>query len=102
MLFRSLRRWGWFPSLKLAYEDFAFDRSAGPRLIGQDLGVTIDPQRVWDIVEDRFTQRNVARPQRYRDELWPDEITRIEAAFPLFLDLVRGKPRVGWFVDTVG
>ena len=43
----------------------------------------------------RFTQKNVARPNRYATELWPDAAARIERAFPLFLDLVRGKPCAG-------
>lgn len=94
------RRWGSYPSLKLAYEEFAFDPSVGPSRIADDLGVAVDPARVWEMVERRFTQRSVARPERYRTELWPDEITRIEQAFPLFLDLVRGRTHVGWFGDT--
>lgn len=93
----TLRRWGSLPSLKLQYERFAFDRSTGPKLIGDDLGVTAELDAVWEIVDSRFTQRNVARPGRYRTDLWPEETARIERAFPLYLDLIRGNPRVGWF-----
>jgi hypothetical protein len=93
----ALRGWGSFPSLKLQYEQFAFDRVAGPKLIADDLGVTADPDEVWEMVRDRFTQKNVARPERFRAELWPDELARVERAFPLFLELVRGNPCVGWF-----
>ena len=87
---QALRQWGSFPSLKLEYDDFAFDRVRGPQLIADDLGVHADPDEVWKIVDGRFTQRNVARPQRYKTELWPAEVARVEKAFPLYLELVRG------------
>lgn len=92
-----LRQWGSFPSLKLQYEKFAFDADAGPRLIADDLGMTADPAEVWERVNRRFTQKNVARPQRHATELWPHEAARIERAFPLFLDLVGGQPCAGWY-----
>jgi hypothetical protein len=96
---RALRCWGWLPSLKLVYDDFAFDRVSGPQLIADDLGMTVDPDEVWRIVNSRWTRRNTARPERYRTDLWPDEVARVERAFPLFLELVRGNPCVGWFVE---
>jgi hypothetical protein len=93
----ALRQWGGFPSLKLQYERFAFERVTGPQLIADDLGVTADPGEVWEIVSRRFTYKNVARPERYRTDLWPDEVARIERAFPLYLELVRGNPPAAWF-----
>ena len=93
----NLRQWGSFPSLKLRYEDFAFDPTAGPSMIAEALGLPVDPAEVWEVVDRRFTQRNVARPERYKTELSIDEIARIERAFPLYLDVVAGKPPVGWF-----
>ncbi len=94
---RALRQWGWFPSLRLPYEVFAFDRARGPQLIAEYLAMTADPGAVWGRLEGRHTRRNVGRPHRYRTELWPGEITRIERAFPLYLELVQGTPATGWF-----
>jgi hypothetical protein len=94
-----LREWGSFPSLKLCYDAFAFDRTTGPKLIADDLGMSADPDDVWELVQTRFTQRNVARPERYKTELWPDEIAHIERAFPLFIELARGNPCAGWFEE---
>jgi hypothetical protein len=96
----ALRQWGSFPSLRLSYDEYAFDRARGPQLIAEDLGVVTDPVEVWRVVDSRPTRKNVARPQRYKTELWPDETTRIERAFPLYLDLVQGKPCVGWFAAS--
>ena len=93
----ALREWGSFPSLKLCYEDFAFDATAGPTMIAQDLGLPADPAEVWEIASQKFTQKNVARPERYKTELSIDEIARVERAFPLFLDVVGGNPPAGWF-----
>jgi hypothetical protein len=95
----ALRQWGAYPSLKLRYEDFAFDHTVGPQRIADDLGIVTDPDEVWRMVGERPTRKNVARRARYETELWPDEITRIEHAFPLYLEVVRGNPYVGWF-DT--
>jgi hypothetical protein len=92
----ALRHWGSYPSLKLQYERFAFDRITGPQLIADDLGLPVDPDEVWEMMRDRFTQRNVGRTRRYKTDLWPAEITRIERAFPLFLELVAGND-LGWF-----
>lgn len=97
---QNLREWGWFPSLKLRYEDFAFDPTIGPAMISDDLGLPADPAEVWEIVNRRFTQKNVARPERYKTELSLDEIARVEQAFPLYLDVVRGNPPPGWFVRS--
>jgi sulfotransferase family protein len=91
--------WASLPSLKLRYQDFAFDPTYGPKAIADDLGVSDDPARVWEIVNTRFTQKNEARPERYKTDLWPDELERIEAAFPLFLELVQGNDR-GWFASS--
>jgi hypothetical protein len=96
---RAVQRWGWFPSLKLLYDDFAFDRVRGPRLIADDLGVMVDPDEVWRMLNERPTRKNVGRPHRYNTDLWPDEVARIERAFPMFLELVRGHPCAGWFTD---
>jgi hypothetical protein len=43
------------------------------------------------------TRMNAARLDRYQTELWPDEVQRVERAFPLYLDLVRGNECAGWF-----
>ena len=91
-----LRRWGSYPSLKLQYEKFAFDPVGGPRMIADDLGLTADPAEVWEIATAHFTQRHVGRAGRYKDDLWPEEIERVERAFPLFLELVNGND-LGWF-----
>lgn len=98
----NLRQWGSFPSLKLRYEDFAFDPMAGPSMIAEDLGLRADPTDVWERVNHRFTQKNVARPERYKTELSRDEIERVERAFPLYLDVVNGNPPVGWFARPDG
>lgn len=95
----AFRGWGWFPSLRLLYDRFAFDPVWGPRCIADDLGVRVDPEEVWRIASKRPTRRNVARRDRGTDELWPDEVARIDRAFPLFLDLVRGEARPGWFEE---
>jgi len=88
--------WASLPCLKLRYQDFAFDPAFGPTSIAEDVGVDVDPARVWDAVNQRFTQKNEARPDRYKTDLWPEELERIERAFPLFLELVQGNDR-GWF-----
>ena len=90
--------WAELPCLKLRYQDFAFDPTFGPSAIADDMGVDVDPARVWDAVNQRFTQKNEARPERYKTDLWPDELERIERAFPLFLELVRGND-LGWFTS---
>ena len=88
--------WASLPGLKLRYQDFAFDPTFGPSAIAEDLGVEVDPARVWEIVNQRFTQKNEAQPDRYQTDLWPEELERIERSFPLFLELVRGND-LGWF-----
>lgn len=98
----GVREWGALPSLKLRYEEFAFDPTFGPTMIAEDLGLPTDPAAVWEIVGGRFTQKNVARPERYKTELSRDEIARIERAFPLYLDVVRGNPPAGWFARPGG
>ena len=91
-----LGAWGAHPSLKLQYERFAFHPTYGPQAIADDLGLPADPGEVWEIVNGRFTQRNEAVPERYKTALWPEETERIERAFPLYLELVRGND-LGWF-----
>jgi hypothetical protein len=90
------RAWGAFPSLKLQYEDFAFDPVAGPQLIADDLEMTADPGEVWDAARRQFTQLYIGQAERYKADLWPDEIERIERSFPIFLELVAGRD-LGWF-----
>lgn len=91
-----MRRWGALSSLKLRYEEFAFDPVAGPSAISGDLGMPADPGAVWARAQASFTQRNVAQPERYRRELWPSEVERVERAFPLLLELVSVND-LGWF-----
>jgi len=88
--------WASLPALRLRYQDFAFDPTFGPRAIADDIGVDVDPARIWEIMNTRFTQKNEAVPDRYKTDLWPDELERIEKAFPLFLELVQGND-LGWF-----
>jgi hypothetical protein len=92
----ALRAWGSLPSLKLQFERFAFDRDTGPLLIAKDLGLSVDPDEAWATASEAFTQFNVGRAGRYQTDLWPDEIGRIERAFPLFLELIAGND-LGWF-----
>jgi hypothetical protein len=82
--------------LKLQYEDFAFDPVAGPQLIADDLEMTADPGEVWDAARRQFTQLYIGQAERYKADLWPDEIERIERSFPIFLELVAGRD-LGWF-----
>lgn len=93
---RSLRHWGVFPSLKLLYDDFAFDPSRGPQLIADDLGVHVEPDAVWQLVNSRHTKRNVVKPHRYRSEMSAEDAARIERAVPNFLRLVE-RNELGWF-----
>jgi hypothetical protein len=90
--------WASLPCLELRYQDFAFDPTFGPVSIADDLELDVDPARVWETVNGQFTQKNEARPDRYKTDLWPEELERIERAFPLFLELVRGND-LGWFTD---
>ncbi len=92
----ALRRWGTYPSLKLLYDDFAFDPERGPKLIADDLGMTVDPDAVWDAVNARRTKRNVAQPHRYRSEMSAEDAARIEAAVPNYLRLAEHHD-LGWF-----
>src|SRR5262245_48678845 len=92
------RAWGRYPSLKLQYERFAFDPVVGPALIADDLRLPADPERVWQMVGDEFTQLNVGVAGRHATDLAPDDCRRIERAFPLYLELVQGND-LGWFVD---
>jgi hypothetical protein len=91
-----LQAWGSFPSLRLQYEHFAFDPTFGPTVIADDFGVPVDASAVWAAVRARFTQMNEGLPERYKTDLWPEEIARIERAFPLYLELVKGND-LGWF-----
>jgi hypothetical protein len=93
---RNLRRWGSLPSLKLCYDDLAYDPSLAPRLIADDLGVTTDPAEVARVAGDRGTRKNVGRPHRYQTEMSPDDAVRIEQAFPEYLALVEHHD-LGWF-----
>jgi hypothetical protein len=99
---KALRRWGAFPSLKLLYDEFAFDPAVGPKLIAGSLGVAVDPGQVWGVLNGRQTKRNVARPFRYRSEMSPEDAARIEHAVSSYLRLVEHDDR-GWFqhVDDV-
>jgi hypothetical protein len=92
----ALRHWGAFPSLKLLYDDFAFDPIRGPELMAHDLGVKVQPDKVWEILNSRHTKRNVARPQRYRSEMSPADAARVERAVPTYLHLVEHRD-LGWF-----
>ena len=91
-----LRAWGELPSLRLQFEHFAFDPTFGPNAIAEDLGVPVDAGAVWNAVRERFTQKNEALPERYKVDLWPHEVDRVEKAFPLYLELIRGHD-LGWF-----
>ncbi len=93
---RSLWHWGSYPSLKLLYDDFAFDPVTGPQLIADDLGVTIDPHEVWRIVSSRRTRKNVAQPRRYTTEMSATDAARIAAAFPGYTQMVEQRD-FGWF-----
>ena len=93
------RAWGQFPSLKLQYEEFAFDPVVGPSRIAEDLGLPADPARVWEKAREQFTQLNVGVAGRYATDLSPGECERVERAFPLFLELVRGND-LGWFAAS--
>ena len=95
---RKLRRWGSFPSLKLRYEDFAFDPERGPRLIADDLGVDVDPAEVWRLVNASFTRKNIARPRRHLT-MPAEDREKIEAAFPDYLRLVEDNDD-SWFERT--
>ncbi len=92
----ELRRWCVFPTLRLFYEQYAFDRSAGPRLIADDFGMLVDPHEVWRRTATRNTRKNVARPHRHRCDMSRADAQLVEAAFPEFLALIeRGDP--AWF-----
>jgi hypothetical protein len=93
---RKLRHWGSFPSLKLLYDDFAFDARRGPELIASDLGVAVDPNKVWKLVDERHTRKRVAQPARHRTEMSPEDADRVAAAFPDYQRLV-GEGDLGWF-----
>ena len=92
----NLRRWGSFPSLKLQYDEFAFDRVRGPKIIAEHLGVTVDPEEVWAIVNHASTKRNVARPHRYRTEMSARDLADVEAAFSEYLRLTDDHD-LSWF-----
>ena len=83
-----IREWLALPSLKLRYEDVVADAAYAPTAIAGDLGVDVDLEEAWRIVSGRFTQQNEGLPERYKSDLWPDEIEKVERAFPLFIDLV--------------
>lgn len=92
----KLRRWGMFPSLKLLYDDFAFDPEKWVARIAEDLGVSVDVDEAWKIVNDRETKKGVASPHRHREEMTPGDAARIAAALPDYLELTeRNDPE--WF-----
>jgi hypothetical protein len=91
-----LRRWGIFPSLKLCYDDFAFDREKGPASIAADLGMTVDADEVWKRLDAVGTKKNKAVPHRWKTEMSPDDAERIAATVPNFLRLVEHGD-LGWF-----
>lgn len=94
------RAWGSRASLRLVYDHFAFDRPSGPCLLAADLGVAPDVDGVWAIVDGRFTQRNVARPGRYRSELEPADAARIAAEFPDLIARVIEAGDLSWFDEA--
>ena len=94
------RAWGSRASLRLVYDHFAFDRPSGPCLIAADLDVTPDVDGVWALVDGRFTQKNVARPRRYRSELEPAEAARIAAEFPDLITRVIEAGDLSWFDEA--
>jgi hypothetical protein len=93
---RNLRSWGALPSLKLPYEAFAFDRTFGPRAIAQHLGLEVDPEEVWSVVDQLETKKNVARAGRHHQELPVDARDRIERAFADFMPVVE-QGSCSWF-----
>lgn len=84
----KLRMWGAFPSLKLRYEQFAFDPHRGPMMIAEHLGVQTDPGEVWRVVNQRATRRNVARPHRHKTEMSSIDRARVEAALADYVALI--------------
>ena len=92
----NLRSWGSVPCLKLQYERFAFHPRRGPELIGQDLGVVVDPVAVWQLVNRRFTRKNVARRRRHEHEMSDDQRAHVETELADYLALVEGADP-GWF-----
>lgn len=85
----SLRLWGAFASLKLRYDDFAFDLDGGPRLIAEALGVEVAPGDVRDLVSRRPTKKNVARPHRHTSDMSAGDLAKVEAAYPDYLAFVQ-------------
>ena len=84
----KLRQWGAFPSLKLRYDDFAFDPVRGPMMIAEHLGVPTDPDEVWALVNQRPTKKNVAMPHRHITDLSSADRARVEAALADYVSLV--------------
>src|SRR5262245_23755347 len=77
-----LRQWCALPSLKLFYDDYAFDRGSGPAAMAGQLGVTADADAVWELVDQRHTRLNVGRSGRYRTDLTQEQAAKVEAALP--------------------
>jgi hypothetical protein len=95
-----VRAWGSRASLRLVYDRFAFDRTIGPQMIAADLGLVPHVEAVWRTLDDRFTQKNVARPERYRTEMEPAVAARIVAEFPDLIGRVIEERDLSWFDEA--
>jgi hypothetical protein len=89
----ALWQWSAYPSLKLLYDDFAFDPVRGPMLIAEQLGVSVDPQQVWARLEGAPTKKNVAMAHRHRSQMAADDAARIASELPEYVELVESHAR---------
>lgn len=93
--------------LPLHYEQLAFDTESTAARIAAQLGIEVDlPKLIDKVVNERFTQKNRAIPQRWKSEMNADDAARIAMEFAEFIEkhcseipakpLIR-EPKKSWF-----
>jgi hypothetical protein len=93
--------------LILHYEQVAFDTNAAAARIAAQLGIEVNlPEAIDKAINERFTQKNRATPQRWKNEMQPDDASRLATEFADFIETycsevpahpVIHKPKTTWF-----
>jgi hypothetical protein len=73
--------------LALHYEQVAFDTEAAAARIAAQLGIVADLPKIIDrVVNERFTQKNRAIPQRWKIDMKPDDAAKLAVEFAEFIE----------------
>jgi hypothetical protein len=93
------REWGSIPgSLKLHYDDVAFDSIRAIARMADHLGVPAKPESVATFVRSHaFTQFNKGQPKRYLRDMTPAEAESIRLQYSEFIERVCEARDYSWF-----